>query len=242
MSGQHFYRRGLPFVVTDLFKLFILGRPGSGKSTAVRYISNVLQDRKWDIRNINDYYSLLEMAWSGSPKVRLMANGGFDVRVDSAYNKALRIVKREVERIDKIYSEEQSLSNRLVTIEFSRDEYQTALQQFGDEFLKDAYLLFIHADIDTCRNRIYNRIKYPKKSDDHPSVPEEIYETRFANDNIEYMELLQQNGLFRKVEIIPNMEPLYKFHKKLDTSIESILEVEKEVVLAGHSGATAIAM
>jgi adenylate kinase family enzyme len=216
-------------------KLFILGRPGSGKSTAVQHISNVLRGREWGIDNINDYPILLEMAWSGSSKVRLMANGGFDVDVDSAYNEALQIVKQQVEKIDR---EDQSLSDRLVTIEFSRDEYQTALKQFGSDFLKDAYLLFIHADIDTCRNRIYNRIRYPKESDDHPSVPEEIYETRFTNDNIDHMELLKQNGTFRNVEIISNMESLLTFYGNLDKFVREVLEAEEKSIVAGRGVAT----
>lgn len=213
-------------------KLFIWGRPGSGKSTAVRYISKTLEGPVWDIRNINDYPIFLEMAKSGSPEVRLMENGGFDVRVPSTYDKVLHSVKQQVEKIDKDVYEQQS--NSLVTIEFSRDHYQSALEQFGSDFLKDAYLLFIHADIHICRDRIYNRMRHSEKSDDHPSVPEEIYETRFANDNIDYMELLKQNGPFCEVEIISNMESLPTFYRKLDNSVRKMLEVEETPVLAGR--------
>jgi adenylate kinase family enzyme len=211
-------------------KLFIWGRPGSGKSTAVRYISETLGGLVWNIHNINDYPIFLGMAKSGSPKVKLMENGGFDVCIPSTYDEVLQNVKQQVEEIDKgVYEQSKSL----VIIEFSRDHYQSALDQLGSDFLKDAYLLFIHADIDTCRNRIYNRMKHPAKNDDHPSVPEEIYETRFANDNIDHMQQIKQNGPFCKVEIISNMKSLRTFRDKLDDFRRKMFEVEEKPILAG---------
>jgi hypothetical protein len=62
-------------------KLFVLGCPGSGKSTISDYIAMLAHDRGWSAHPINDYDILYEMfqADAKGKHFRPTTHGGFDV-------------------------------------------------------------------------------------------------------------------------------------------------------------------
>ena len=49
----------------------------------------------------------------------------------------------------------------IVLIEFSRNDYEKAFQQFSREFLQDAYFLYLNVDLEICKRRIRERIANP---------------------------------------------------------------------------------
>src|SRR6266700_562641 len=147
MSRHHFTEETYILVTT---KLFIVGRPGSGKSTAAQYISRIVSYRHWDVKrtHIDDYPILQNMTKSQPEKFHLKENGGFDAIDLSVLDVALIEVEQKVRVI------ENDRKERLVTIEFARDDYASAFQRFTPEFIQDSYLLFMHASIETCLRRI----------------------------------------------------------------------------------------
>src|SRR5437899_326547 len=134
MSRHHFTEETY-FLVTT--KLFIVGRPGSGKSTAAQYISGIVRDRHWDVKrtHIDDYPILQNMTKSQPEKFHLKENGGFDAVDLSVLDVALVQVEQMVRAI------EDDGRERLVTIEFARDDYTSAFKLFTPEFIQDSYLL-----------------------------------------------------------------------------------------------------
>jgi adenylate kinase family enzyme len=168
-----------------LVKLFILGRPGSGKSSAARIIATIARCRGWNTTHINDYDILKEMAQADTTheNFRQTEHSGFAVRNFSVLDVALRELENRAQHL----SLEQ---DTLVIIEFARDDYSKALKWFSPGFLQDAYFLFMHLDLDTCVQRIQKRITYtytdPPISDNH-YVSEEIVRGYYQKDNRQYI-------------------------------------------------------
>ncbi len=187
-----------------LVKLFILGRPGSGKSSAARIIATIARCRGWNTTHINDYDILKEMAQADTAhkNFRQTEHGGFDVQDFSVLDIALKDVEKRAQH----RSLEQ---DTLVIIEFARDDYSKALKWFSSGFLQDAYFLFMHLDLDTCIQRIQKRITYtytdPPISDNH-YVSEEIVRGYYQMDNRQYIKdsLKTDYSIMKLIRIIDN--------------------------------------
>jgi hypothetical protein len=164
-------------------KVFLLGLPGSGKSTAARYIEMLTRDYDWLPRRFNDYDILLKMFRTDSEGKRFSCTkyGGFDVHEHNAFDEALIEIERVVLQREKVPDNQKEL----IIIEFARDDYCKALNLFSPAFLRDAFFLFIDADIPTCLKRIKDRIANPQTPDDH-DVSEYIFESYYQNDNRQY--------------------------------------------------------
>ena len=83
--------------------------------------------------------------------------GGFDVLDLTAFDNALKKLEQVINR--HLSSAKQI---EIILIEFARNDYQRAFQQFSAEFLQDAYFLYLDADIETCKRRIRERITNPR--------------------------------------------------------------------------------
>jgi energy-coupling factor transporter ATP-binding protein EcfA2 len=150
-------------------KVFVLGRSGSGKSTAVRRLNRVAASQGWYVANFNDHSILRRMflADAEQKQFRPAAHNGFEVLDPSVLDRALYLLQREIQ--DFHLSKDETL----ITIEFGRDDYKKALTLFNDGFWQDAYYLFIAADFPICMERIYERTLHPTTKDDY-FVPDEI--------------------------------------------------------------------
>src|SRR5581483_9637093 len=154
-------------------KLFILGRPGSGKSTACRSVEKFLRQQEqykgWSIIHYKDYKILYEMFWYEKlfPNPRKPKQfeattdfDGFDVLDFTVLDTALvNLEKKARERTT-------DQKDELIIIEFARQDYQHAFKQFSSSFLKDSYFLFIEADVATCIERVKERSINPATEDD----------------------------------------------------------------------------
>jgi gluconate kinase len=152
-------------------KLFILGRPGSGKSTVARYITKLAQHEGWVPTSYCDYNILYDLfqAELHNPSCtqqyfELVDHNGFRVIDFSVLDPALHIIqKRAIASLNDC----NPYTQRLIVIEFARDDYIQALRQFDTAFLQDAHFLFLDADVDLCIQRIHNRVAHPASIDDH---------------------------------------------------------------------------
>src|ERR1700731_1572539 len=106
-------------------KVFILGRPGSGKSASYRLIEKIAQEQKWTISRFNDYDILQEMfrfeklfrSSSVPRKFRATEHNGFDVLDFSVLDMALKELEKKVQ-----FNNSQNNNDELITIEFARDD------------------------------------------------------------------------------------------------------------------------
>ncbi len=165
-------------------KLFVLGLPGSGKSTAARYIEMLARDNNWFPRRFNDYDILFQMFLADQEGNRFSSTeyGGFDVHEHIVFDEALKELERVILKREKVPDDK----NELIIIEFARDDYCKALGLFSPAFIQNAFFLFLDTDIPTCIKRIKDRIAHPQFLDDH-HVSEYIFESYYQNDNRQYL-------------------------------------------------------
>jgi adenylate kinase family enzyme len=203
-------------------KVFVLGRPGSGKSTAARRINSLLAQNSWRVRHINDYEILREMFLADKQhrQFRATEHNGFDAIDLTVMDSALR----EVE----VRAQKSLLEVDAITIEFARNDYRKALKQFTPDFLKDAYFLFLDADIETCLRRVHERVECVTSIDDHPSFSDAIFRKYYARENREYMAhcLQREAGLARKVKVINNISTFGNFMTRIEKYAAEILQEE----------------
>jgi adenylate kinase family enzyme len=159
-------------------KLFVLGLPGSGKSSVARIIATYARNGQWSTTHISDYAILYEMFQEDTQgQFKSTLNGGFDVLDLAVIDTALRKLEQKV----KAHVSTAKLEE-IVLIEFSRNDYQRAFQQFSDTFLHDAYFLYLGVDLETCKRRIRERTANPNTTDDF-YVSEYIFNTYYNKDD-----------------------------------------------------------
>ena len=148
-----------------LVKLFIIGLPGSGKSTAYRSINQYIEglNQGWHVQRINDYDILRAMCEDDveRKKFRWTKHKGFNVKDFSVLDDALGEARTRIEK------HRSSATNELIVIEFARNDYRKAFQMFGRDILQDAYFLFLEAQKSICSKRLKERITKLHIPDNH---------------------------------------------------------------------------
>lgn len=203
--------------------IFLLGRPGSGKSTAARHIDMLARDRQWSSCHINDYTFLLKMFQDDSlkpEKERRFAStklGGFDVIDFSVLDEALRGVEQAA-------LEEQQNENKVLLLEFARGDYREVFEQFNPLFLRNAYFLFFEVNVDICVTRVNERALYPASEDDH-FISEKMLKSYYSTENKAYMQevFALEYGIdpFR-VKVVDNMGDWKEFGNQLKDFLHAI--------------------
>lgn len=206
-------------------KAFVLGRPGTGKSTAARLMVKVAQEHRWHAAHIDDYGILHWMFENDhSRRFKAVAFDGFDVIDVRVFDEALAKVRERV-----THSLTQALwTKKLVVIEFARSEYRTSLAQFGHTFLQDSYFLFLNADIDTCFERVRWRAQHRRYDEDH-YIAKETLERLYAHDDIGIITkaLKTEYGLDEKqIRVLENVSSELVFLAGVRQFIEDIIVQE----------------
>lgn len=202
-------------------KLFVLGCPGSGKSIVSNYLAMLARDRGWPARPINDYEILYEMFQADTKQehFRSAAYGGFDVIHLPVYNTALDKLKERVQALHPI--------KELILIEFSRSNYREALSRFGKDFLSDAYFLFLDTDIETCMERVRQRIIQPRSIHDH-FVPDHVICRHCQEGNRDYIASglkLDFEIADYKVQVLDNRGSIQELAINVKRFVDTILQV-----------------
>ena len=211
-------------------RFILVGRPGSGKSAAARYIQLVAEQHHWQTTHINDYKFLKQMyEMEGTGKsFQASAHDGFDVLDFSVLDTALHMVEREAMAYCSSRCE-------LALVEFARNNYHTALRLFSHAFLRDAYLLFFRADMNMCARRVQARSHAPETVDDH-FISEEMLRSYYHEDiDAEGIALLVRELDLDpgKVRLIENMGSWSEFHRQLHEVTETFLHGCRQQTLAG---------
>lgn len=208
-------------------KIFLLGRPGSGKSTAARYIDSHTKKKGWCSIHINDYRFLRAMFEADTHHQKFLPSecGGFDVTDFSVLDLALQAVEREA-------LQHLPHFNHILLIEFARNDYATAFRQFQRSFLHDAYFLFFDADINMCIQRVYKRSYHPSFSDDH-FISEEMIRNYYREEHLAYWMyqlLLDYNISEHHIRMIKNVSAKLTLYRQIKAFIEEVTaqEVKKE--------------
>ena len=198
-------------------KLLIFGLPGSGKPTISRHITTYLSDRNWNSYRYSDHVILKKMYLADieHKQFKLADHGAFDVTDFTVFDKALNELEQEI--IQGLLSVKQE---EVVLIEFARNDYKWAFQQFSDQFLFDAYFLYLQVDLEICKHRIRERITHPSTDDDF-FVSDHIFNAYYNKDDDQSIQqvLTEDFGInIQRVMIIENngslsamLNRVYKF-------------------------------
>jgi adenylate kinase family enzyme len=201
--------------------LFVLGRPGSGKSTAVQHCIKVAHQHGWQTVRIKDYEILYDLFRQDTAQQRFRPApfGAFDVIDFTVLDEVLRSLQDQVRQ--HLYSQ----AKKLVIVEFARDEYQKALATFDESILSLSYFLLVEARIDACIHRIHTRIQHQVRQDNH-YVSAEILRAYYCRDNRRYFleDLAAQHNIEQhKISIIENNSSYSTFINLVDQFIAFVL-------------------
>lgn len=162
---------------------FILGRPGSGKSTTASLIRMLASDHGWLTYYMNDYEHLQKMflheeaqniSFVDRDFILRELDGciGFDVKNFEVLRTVLKEMRKEVDDIKDMGPQSQKT---ICTVEFARANYQDALELFGNKILSEAHLLYLNVDVEICVERNHNRT-------DH-FISDEIMASYYSSDD-----------------------------------------------------------
>jgi len=223
--------------------VFLLGRPGSGKSSVAQFIDMLANDKDWSTHHIFDYKLLREMffqeeAESIAPDKRKFRPKGpkechsFDVIEFSVLDTVLEMMAEQV-RKEKQASPGR---NKLFLIEFARDDYSQALQKFGRDLLEDAHLVYLHAGLETCIDRVRQRVDCRPDSYNH-FVSDNIMRGYYSKDDWSdnwlnrFLSLPQYQGIRVKASKIDNTGSTQALHEQIEKLVNDYL-VPQPVYLA----------
>ncbi len=198
-------------------KVFILGRTGSGKSTASRLLAKAAQESGWSAEAFNDYSFLREMFISSSEdRFRSTDYDGFEVLDLSIYDEAISNL------LQKVQNYRPETDRTLLTIEFTSNNYAHALELFHNELLQDAHFIFIAADLKTCLERVDNRTLHPTSKDDY-FVPEVVLLQHYPSP---YMPPSIGN---ERPKLIKNMDTVEELNEQLQPVLAAVLGQEEQL-------------
>lgn len=207
-------------------KLFVLGMPGSGKSSVIRYLESVAGDEQWSAMHLNDYEILRAMFEQDTTGCRFAhaQHGGFNVLDLVAFDEALQ----QLERMAEVAIAQSDLASTkgIALIEFSRNNYRRAFQQFRRSFLQNAFFLYLNTDLEHCKQRIVQRIANRHFKDDY-YVSDYVFEKYYHYSDGEHLaEILQEEyGMDRRnVLIIDNNVSLEAAAPKIFAFVQGIFQ------------------
>jgi adenylate kinase family enzyme len=208
-------------------KLFILGLPGSGKSTIACHIFDYFKrnQKEWSAQRLCDYDLLYSMFLEDKAQKHFYPteHKGFLVKSPFIYDKALKQLEMEI--ASREYDD-----NTLIVIEFARSDYIRAFANFNPEFFQDAYFLFLDVDIETGMKRVMDRVKHPHSRDDH-FVSKYTFEFYRQKDTAKYLSGVVQH-ITKRYGIQPqrtkimnnNKGPKKEFWDSIHEFVDNIME------------------
>lgn len=198
--------------------VFLLGRPGCGKSAVFRIVEQELRAKgfKGELKRIDDFPLLKNIFDTDTEykRHRPAPEGGVKVTDGTVWDDLIK-------GLDKQALELQS-PDRLLFIEFSRDNYVRAFKNFSPKVLKNSLIVYIDCPFDVCWERNVRRAKKEQGLDAHLVSREEMEKT-YARDDHEVL----QKHVAALVLIVKNESDDIK---NLKIELKKVVEKLKEIV------------
>lgn len=169
--------------------VFLLGRPGCGKSLIYRKLSERLREHGLEATRIDDFPILKELLDRDTKfKRHYRKEGGFVVTDFTILDDVLKEINEKLK--------EEEGPDRVIFVEFARDRYLEALKNFEGNVLKRSLLVYIYCPFDVCVKRNVRRFRESgeKNLDDH-IAPTDIMERYYKYDDMEELYLRSEEEL-----------------------------------------------
>lgn len=178
--------------------IFLLGRPGCGKSVIYEMLTKSLKRRRVarEFMRIDDFPILKELLDKDTHfKRHRRKAGGFEVTDWSIVIEVLQVINERVKKLER--------PDRMIFIEFARNNYLQALANFTPEVLAKSLILYIFAPYRVCYQRNIKRFR-EKKGDDLDShiVPPDLMESYYKEDDFEEL-FLESEQRLKKASPVP---------------------------------------
>lgn len=170
--------------------IFLLGRPGCGKSVVYRMLTELIRREKLadETTRIDDFPVLKEIAEQDKEfKKHVRAEGGFQITDRSIYDDVLKEINRRIKKLRK--------PGKLIFVEFSRSGYAKALNNFDRDVLDRSLVVYIYCPYEVCLERNIRRFKEGAKDLDEHIVPRNLMEEYYRHDDYEELFLKSENEL-----------------------------------------------
>lgn len=197
--------------------VFLLGRPGCGKSTIYRLLEQELKKEKLarEVVRVDDFPVLKELLDRDTKfKRHYRKEGGFVVTDFTILDDVLKEINHKLKELER--------PRRIIFVEFARNRYIGALKNFDREVLKRSLLLYVYCPYDVCVQRNVRRFKGAKgRSPDDHIAPSDIMEKYYKYDDYEELFLKSEDELKAQapasVVVVKNdVEGLQRLRGELD--------------------------
>jgi adenylate kinase family enzyme len=203
--------------------IFLLGRPGCGKSAIYRMVVEKLKEKGVgkEYPRVDDFPKLWAIFQNDEKtgqwkRCRKTPDGGYKVTDDTVWDEILRQVNDDLLKFS---------SEEVIFVEFSRSDYLPALKNFDDKVIKNSVIVYIDCDFETCWERNVDRHKkaLAAGTDDHLVSREEMEKTYLYDDRDKLIEAGKQN--IYKVIVIKNDKNGYEhLVKPIEDLVNMILK------------------
>jgi hypothetical protein len=159
--------------------VFLIGRPGCGKSVVFRIIEEELRKKgfKGELKRIDDFPLLKHIFDTDveQKRHRPAPGGGLKVTDDTVWDDLAKGLNDQALKLQS--------PDRLLFIEFSRDDYVRAFKNFSPKILKNSLIVYVDAPFDVCWERNARRVREEKGLDAHLVSREEMEKTYARDDH-----------------------------------------------------------
>jgi len=172
--------------------VFLLGHPGCGKSMVYRLLEQRLRGWGLEVMRIDDFPVLQKLLNEDKEfKRHYRKEGGFVVTDFTILDDVLKRINDQLGRLER--------QGRVIFVEFARDRYARALENFDSEVLRRSLICYIYCPFDICVERNVRRFRGAggKTIDDH-IAPTDIMERYYRHDDYEELFLKSENELRRQ--------------------------------------------
>lgn len=159
--------------------IFLLGIPGCGKSEVYKRLADRLREDGLadEVERMDDYPILWEYFQEDGPKTKPTDDGGYKILDETLWDDVLEELGQKCQQ--------ESEAGKVTFIEFARGENLPALDNFSDEIMDRAVVLYIYCPFDEAWRRNVERYEEKKEqgTDDHLVSREEMEETYGDDDH-----------------------------------------------------------